>query len=94
MNGRELRVWHWRRYQAALSTALAHEKEALLPETSKGSASFHLERAKAAARREKFHRDAVTTLDDHPDCAGTRAYQDAEILPNRDLGIQRRRDKK
>lgn len=91
MNGRELRVWHWCRYVAADASARIAEERA---KADPVRALPHLEYMRSCDRRAKFHLDAVTTMDAHPECAGTRAYQDAEILPDRALGIQKKHDQK
>lgn len=96
MNARELRVWHWRRYEAACKTFKSHEMEAKALEAAGGSAAFHRERMKAADRRATFHHAAVDVLDTHPECvaAGTRAYQDDAVLPDPNLRIRKPRNHK
>lgn len=95
MNALELRVWHWRRYQASCKSASAHEKEAQALEKAGGSGAFHRERLKAARRRAEFHRAAVIdVMDSHPECiaAGTTAEQDDKTLHDPNLRIRKPRN--
>jgi len=96
MNARELRVWHWRRYEAACKTYKAYESEALALEAAGGSSAFHRERMRASDRRATFHNAAVRVLDTHPECiaAGTRAYQDDKTMPDHNLRIRKPRNHK
>lgn len=71
MNGRELRVWHWRRAMSARVAANGYP----------GESPYARHRAKQNHRIADFHIGAVQVLNDHPDCAGTTAEGDDKVLP-------------
>lgn len=85
MNARELRVWHWRKVVMARAKERYHEQAAELWECAHPGrrASFDRNRATAAHGIANWHLSAVQVLNDHPDCAGTTAEQDAPRMPDR-----------
>lgn len=80
MNGRELRLWHWRRAQSAHATAESSDRFADLWEQANPGRRCGSERNRAQANYalSDFHLRAAHTLNDHPHCvaAGTPAEQD------------------